>query len=661
MDSEDKSFKQAFELHQGGNLVEAEKYYKKALAQNPNHFNSLNYLGILSAQIGNLLESENFFRKAILVDEQNPDAYSNLGNILYKRRCIQEAISCYNKAIELKPDFYEAYSNLGNAQQEEADRKNLDFAIKNFEKAISINQNYAPAYNNLGNVLQKLGKFNESILNYNQSIKIDSNQIDAFNNLADVFIKLENPFEAAKNYKKVIETNSNFRFVFGKYLHAKLLISDWSDWKKYLSDIEFKIKNKVNATTPFCLLSLIDNSNLHLMATRTYVEQNFSKKNILETFSIKTDQRIHIAYFSSDFQDHPVSYLMLEIFKMHNKNKFKIIAFSLVPPNNSAMRQKLISAFDEFYDVHDLSDKQIAILAREKKVDIAIDLGGHTAFNRFEIFSYKAAPIQVNFLGYSSTSGSDFMDYIIADKYVIPPKFQKFYTEKVCYLPGCFFPFSKIFDNSKKFFSRKDLNLPEHAFVFASFNNSFKITPSIFSVWMSILKSVDNSVLWLSKNNKWSSINIIKEAEKHSIESNRIIFAEKFELIEDHLARQQYVDLFLDTFPYGGHTTTIYALWSCVPILTLTGETFASRIAASMLNFIGLKDLIAFNLIEYEKIAIELATNPRKLLKLREKLKQNKFASTLFNSAFFTKNLEKAFTKMQDRFSNNLSAENIEV
>tara|TARA_B110000003_G_C16514169_1_gene482393 strand:+ start:1 stop:984 length:984 start_codon:yes stop_codon:yes gene_type:complete len=325
------------------------------------------------------------------------------------------------------------------------------------------------------------------------------------------------------------------------------------------------------------------------------------------------------------------------------------------------MNLRIKAGVDHFYDVRSMPHKEVAVLARSFELDIAIDLGGFTQDTRTEIFAMRAAPIQVNYLGYSSTMGADYMDYIVADKTLIPKEKQKFYTEKIAYLPDSFMVNDTKNKKSKIEFSRLDAGLPEKGFVFSCFNHHYKITPSVYSSWMKILSQVDKSILWLADGNKTGVYNLEKEAEKYGISKNRIIFAPRLELREDHLNRIKLSDLFLDTLPYNAHATTSDALQVGLPVLTQIGESFASRVAASLINSVGLPELIVNSREHYEQLAIELATNQEKFKKIKKKLDKNLTASPLYDTPLYTKQLESAYIEMYENHQKGLKPEHIYV
>ena len=419
--------------------------------------------------------------------------------------------------------------------------------------------------------------------------------------------------------------------------------------------------NDNKSTTPFPTLSIFDSPKIQKLAAKKWVEKEFPSTNILDPINKRSqNKKIRIGYYSADFRNHAMSYLLVNLFELHDKSKFELIAFSFGPETNDEMRSRISSAFDKFINVNLKSDKEIAKLSRDLKIDIAIDLMGFTEHNRFGIFVERCSPIQVNYLGYPGTIGSDCIDYLIADKVLILEKYKEFYSEKIIYLPDTYQVNASTHEISKKSFNRKKFGLPENSFVYCCFNQNYKISPSIFNVWMRILDSVNNSVIWLINENEISKKNIIKELKKKEINIKRIIFADRMPHPE-HLERHKLADLFIDTFPYTAHTTASDALRSGLPIITIKGQSFASRVASSLLTSIGLTELITTNEKEYQELAIKLAKDKFFLNNIRKKLNKNILTSPLFNTKVFTKNLEKAYLKIYEKFINNEKPENIEI
>jgi predicted O-linked N-acetylglucosamine transferase (SPINDLY family) len=313
------------------------------------------------------------------------------------------------------------------------------------------------------------------------------------------------------------------------------------------------------------------------------------------------------------------------------------------------MRQRLAKTFDCFIDAQDMSDKDISLRARQDKIDIAIDLNGYTQNARTGIFAYRAAPIQINFLGYPGTLGAEFMDYIVADRFLIPGENQKHFNEKPLYLPNTYMPTDDSRELSQKPMNRSDMGLPDDAFVFCCFNNNYKISPAEFDIWMRLLTKVENSVLWLRQSNQFSHINIKNEAQKRKVDPSRIVFADKLPM-DEHLARHRLADLFVDTFAFNAHTTATEALWAGLPVVTKIGLGFAARVAGSLLNAVGLPELVTETERDYEALILELATNPTKLTRIKNKLATNRLTQPLFNTELYTKHLESGYLQAYESY-----------
>ncbi len=353
-----------------------------------------------------------------------------------------------------------------------------------------------------------------------------------------------------------------------------------------------------------------------------------------------------------------MSSLLIRLFELHDKSKFELIAFSLKTKNNEKIKERIISSFDKFIDADSMSDREIVQTSRKLKIDIAVDLMGFTKSNRFGIFVERCAPIQINYLGYPGTLGSKSIDYIIADKIIIPKENEKYYSEKIIYLPNTYQVRDSTQKISKNIFKKNDIGLPENSFVFCCFNKHYKITPNVFDIWMRILNKVDNSILWLIQDTNNGIQNLFKEAQNRNVDPKRIIFANRINT-EKHLARHKMADLFIDTFPYTAHTTCSDALWSGLPVITRIGQSFASRVSASLLSAIGLPELITKSAEEYENLIFELSTNLQRLDEIKNKLRENISTKPLFNTELFTKNIELAYKTAYENYLKKSSLKNI--
>jgi predicted O-linked N-acetylglucosamine transferase (SPINDLY family) len=345
-------------------------------------------------------------------------------------------------------------------------------------------------------------------------------------------------------------------------------------------------------------------------------------------------------------------YLMAQLFELHDKSKFELFGFSFGPDTKDLMRERAVSAFDHFYDVRDKTDQEVAKISREIGVDIAIDLKGFTQNYRAGIFANRAAPIQINYLGYPGTMAAQYMDYIIGDRIIIPEEMQNKYQEKVLYMPSTYQVNDGARKISERHYTRDDFGLPKQGLVFCSFNNNYKITPSVFGSWVTILNHVEGSVLWLLEDNSWASTNLRREAASRGLDPSRLIFAKRMPLA-DHLARHRLADLFLDTFPCNAHTTASDALWAGLPLITIAGEAFASRVAASLLHAVGLPDLVTKNQKQYQDLAVSLGNNVLNLNSIKLRLSENLAQSPLFDVKKYTYDLETLYI---DAFNSSINS-----
>jgi predicted O-linked N-acetylglucosamine transferase (SPINDLY family) len=574
---------------------------------------------------------------------------------LHELKRHDEAITHFDKALDLKPDYHEGWSNKGVTLHE---LKRHDEAITHYDKALTLKPDYHEAWSNKANVLNELKRYDEAITHYDKALTLKPDYHEAWSNKANVLNELKRYDEAITHYDKALDLKPDIDWVSGNLLHAKMQICSWSGLTESFEDISKKVAANERVAHPFPLLALNDDTFLHKKSAEIYIQSRYPFNPVLEsTVKHPQSQKIRVGYFSADFKNHPVTFLIAELFELHDRSQFEIYGFSLVNATDE-MRGRLQLAFDYFIDAQGMSDIEIAQLSRSLNIDIAVDLTGLTKDSRTGIFSFRAAPIQVNYLGYPGTMGAKYIDYIIADKNLIPLEYQSCYSEKVVYLPNSYQVNDRKRLISDRQFTRQELGLPENGVIFCCFNNNYKILPTTFEGWMRILKAVEGSILWLLQDNSWSVENLKKEAEKQGLAPDRLVFAERLPSPE-HLARHRHADLFLDTFPYNAHTTTSDALWAGLPVLTLMGKSFASRVAASLLNAVGLSELITNTQEEYESLAIDLAMNPQNIADLKLKLARNRLTTPLFDTPLFAKNLETAYIKMMERYQADLKPDHI--
>ncbi len=638
-----------------GDFKEATFFLAKAASINPNDAAIQYNLAKALSDSGDDKSALAHHKKAVALDPNNQDAWLNYGLSEFNLGCYEAAITLYDKALSLRSDYAEAWSNKGNAFCE---LKKYDEAIKFYDRALSLKPDFAEAWSNKGNLFLELKRFDQAIELLDNAINLRPLYANAWSNKGVALNELGRYEEAIAHFSKALSIKKSIDWLAGDLLHLKMRICSWSDLSNSLDEISKKILANEKVINPFKLLPLTDDSLIHKKNCEIYVENKCPKSLILGELPKRLEnEKIRIGYFSFDFRMHAVSILIAELFELHDKNKFEIIAFSFGDDDKSHLRSRISNAVNRFIDVRGMTDLDIAKLSRELSIDIAIDLGGHTAGARTNIFAYRAAPIQVSYLGYLGTMGAEYIDYILADTTIIPVDSQKFYVEKVAYLPSY-----QVNDRrrqiSDKQFTRSNLSLPEKGFIFCCFNNNYKILPATFDGWMRILKAVEGSCLFLYAENEWVKQNLKKEAFARGVDGERLVFGKHIP-IDENLARYKVCDLFLDTFPYNAGTSASDALWAGLPVLTLMGQSFASRMAASVLNAIGLPELIANTQEKYESLAIELAMNPEKLANIKNKLEAAKSTAPLFDTPLFTQNLEAIYIKMIDRYRADIELDHI--
>ena len=675
-----------YKLHQ---TDEAISCYKQALALNPNFADAYNNLGAAFLDLGQLNEAVKSYKSALKVKPDSVDAFNNLGTAFFDLGQFDAAVKSYKSALKINPDFVKAINNLGIAFYK---LHQTDEAINCYKQALALNPKFADAHNNLGMVLLDLGQFDAAVKSYKSALKIKPDFVAAINNLGIAFYKLQQEDEAIKCYKKAISLkpdfvdayanlasvmkvlnrfdealaiyeseiiqNSNLDFILGELFHMKMHLCIWDDLPRRLDELKNKINNNEKVISPFILLALVDDPEIQRKNTEIYVNYKFPNNNVLPAIGIyPKHSKIRIGYFSADFREHPVSSLTAELYEMHNRNEFEIYAFSFGPNTNDGMNLRIKAGVDHFHDVRSLSHKEIVLLARSFEIDIAIDLGGYTQNARTEIFAMSAAPIQASYIGVLSTMGADYYDYLFAGQTMIPENNQKYYTEKIVYLP------SYQVNDSKELppeinFTRKELGLPEKGLIFCCFNNTYKIMPTVFNSWARILKDVKESVLFIYVENELAKINLTKEIIIRGVDPSRLIFGGRLPRPE-YLARYRIADLFLDTRPYNAGTTASDALRMGLPVLTMEGSSFNSREAASIIRSLNLPELITSSEKEYETLAVELGNDPEKLKFIKEKLASNLSTAPLYDTPMFTKNLESAFAQMYYRYQQGLEPNHI--
>lgn len=671
---------QMLQAFQGQHLETAERLARSILKMSPKDVVALQVHGLSLAMQGRIAEAVEHLYKASQLDQKNPELLSNLakaqqgadlyedaiqtykkldrliprnsqiltdmGTALAKAKRYDEALISFNSAIEIQPDYFLAWSNKGNLF---SDLRLMDEAIKSYQRALELNPQYAEAWTNYGNAFFSLGRFIEARSLHETALRIDPDYAEAWSNYGNTLLELKLGDESFGAYEKAFSINPAVPYLMGQYFSAKTNLCIW-DQSPAAEQLLGLVSSGHKVTIPFNLLQTNAGLELQRIGAETFSKDRFSVSREVNYASPKrtAGERIRIGYFSSDLREHPVGILMKNLLKMHDRSQFEVYGFFLNPKTGDPIEKSLIENFDHTVDLHDINDPAAIDLIRNLSLDIAIDLNGHTSGARTALFAAKIATVQINYLGYAGTSGTNFYDALIADRVVIPPERQTYFSEHIAYLPNSFFPVDTgiPLESFGEAPSRGSQGLPESGFVFACFNNAYKITPSIFDVWMNILRDVEGSVLWLSKPSPKAIINLQAEAVSRGIDPVRLIFASRTPGRKEHLSRLRLADLFLDTPNYNAHATAADALWVGLPLLTLIGETYAGRVAASQLNALGLNELIVDSDQQYFDKAVDLAMQPVLLKNIRNKLEVNRTKSPLFDTEQYVKDLESIYFRL---------------
>lgn len=596
-------------------------------------------------QLGRQEEALACIDQALQAAPDDFDALLTRGNLLRDLRRNEEALAAYDRCILKRPDHEELLNNRGNALR---DLHRHQEALICYDRALAIKPELAETLANRGAVMLDLNRLDEALHCFDQALRVRPDFPMALDSQGLTLLYADRPADAVLSYARLAAIAPAYPLATSNLAFTRALCCDWSQYDRDCAAVIDSV-TRGERVQPLPLLSISQSPALQLECARRFMETSFGpvRDATWKTHNYGHD-RLRIAYVSADLRQHPVAYLMTGIFERHDRKRFETIAIALQPEDLGATGQRLRKAFDRFIDVTHRSDREAAQLMRDMEIDIAVDLTGLTRWGRPGIFVQRAAPVQVNYLGYAGTMGSSAFDYLLADKVVIPAAQQRWYTEQIVHLPHSYLPN----DGGREIVlpaSREAAGLPENAFVFCAFTAAYKINPAIFDVWMRLLSQVSDSVLWLRSMGSEVRGNLRREAKNRGISPERLIFAVHIPDMADHLSRQSLADLYVDTVPYNAHSTACDALWAGVPVLTCAGGSFASRGAASALTALGLPELIAQSLEEYEARALELALLPGFLHSLRSRLEQNRRVAPLFDTERTCRDLEAAYLVMQRR------------
>lgn len=638
-----------------GRFEEARAAYQRALALEPRYAEAHANLGLTLQAMGRRAEAVAAYRQAIALRPRYAKAIGNLGKLLRELGKPEEAIANLRAALALRPLDAGLHNNLGLALR---DADKLEEALASFQKAVALKPHFAKAMQNAGQLLADVGRQADAVTSFQAALAVQEDASTYFA-LGMALSEIDRIEEAAAAFLRAAEIEPGDGRARSKYWRMRSEGCDWADFDALRDQVRQAITASSRArttepVTPFRALCLLDEPERHLLAAAHRAEALLERTRPIPAATVphapagarSADDRIRIAYLSSDFRSHPVAFQIVELLEMHDRSRFDVHGFSHGPSvDSSAIRERIRDALT-FHDLGGASARDIAAAVAELDVDIAIDLNGYTQHSKSHLLAYRPAPIQVQYLGYPGTLGADFADYVIADPIVIPEVEQQHYAERIAYLPHSYMVNDRQRPLPAARLERSACGLPEDGFVFACFNAHYKITPDIFAIWVRLLRQVDGSVLWLPEGSSWAKQNLRAELEKGGVAPERLILAPRLPQIEDHLARIANADLFLDTLPYNAHSTATDALWMGLPVVTTPGRSFASRVGASLLHAAGLPELVAPSLEAYEELALELARAPERLAALRRRLIDSRQTAPLFDTPAFTRHIEAAYARM---------------
>jgi protein O-GlcNAc transferase len=631
--------------------------YDQALAARPGYAEA--HLGRCYAliQLGRQEEALTSADQALSSRPDFTEAWVGRGNALLDLNRLLEAAAAYAYALAAQPNLAAAWSGHGNVLFRMGRHAEAHSA---FDRALAIDPTFDQGWLGRGRLLLALGRPDEALESIDRAVATNPTLASAWLARGQAFYLTKRYADALADWTRSLELDPDQTDVAAACLRVKMHLCDWSGFDEAHAKVAASVRAG-KTVAPFMFVAVPSTAAEQLKCAQHWVERNaLSNRESIWRGERYNHDRIRIAYLSADLHQHATSQLMAGVLEHHDRSQFEISAISVGPNDQSSMRRRIEAAFEHFTDASMLGDFRIAEMIRATEIDILVDLKGYTQGARTGVFAVRPAPIQVNYLGFPGTIGANFIDYIIADRHIIPEHQFGCYAEKIVWLPDSYQANDDRRPSSDGPTSRSDHGLPEEAFVFCCFNDDYKITPSVFSSWMRILKAVDDSVLWLFEENPQAARNLQREALARGVAPMRLVFARHLPHAE-HLARQRCADLFLDTLPYNAHTTASDALWAGLPVLSCPGETFAGRVGASLLNAVGLPELVASSAARYEEMAIELATNRTSLHAVKAKLAQNRPRTALFDTARYTKRIEAAYSAMMERHRSGLQPDHIDV
>ncbi|OGB34777.1 MAG: acetylglucosamine transferase [Burkholderiales bacterium RIFCSPLOWO2_12_FULL_61_40] len=593
---------------------------------------------------GDIAGATLLFQEVLAVDTHNAHCLYSLGLIALNAGELPDALDLCSRGVQATPQFAPLHYLRGAVLQAMG---NKEEALRSYDAALEIDPQSQEVLLNSGALLRSMFRHKDALERFNKILAINPSHVAALGNCGIMLTEFKQSEQAIAMFEQLLRIKPDFDYAPGLLFYERMHICDWKGHDTLGRDIVEGVRSGKRVCKSLAFMSLSDEARDHQIAAQIFAtHHNPGRTTALWTGERYRHQKIRLAYVSPDLREHPVGHLMAGVFEQHDKSRFETIAISLGIDDQSRLRARMLKAFDQFIDARDMSSVQIAQLMRSLEVDIAVDLGGYTSDTRTDIFSYRPAPVQVNYLGYPGTMGVDYFDYILADRHIIPPGQQQFYNEKVAYLPDTYLPTDNSVQISPRTPSRSECGLPETGVVFCSFSHDYKISPPVFDVWMRLLAQVPGSVLWLMSRGELAQRNLRQEAQARGVDPTRLVFADRVPLVEDHLARYRQADVFLDTHPYNAHTTAADALMAGLPVVSYMGNSFPSRVAGSLLHAIGMPELATHSLADYEALALQLAQEPTLLADCKAKLVNNQAHFSLFDTQGFCFNLEAAYIAM---------------
>lgn len=628
----------------------------KFLHKSPDNLALLNLKSVCLVKSNDFENAEKCLLKILSINSNFIDAKVNLAILEFKKKNLDKSEALFSEIIKNNPKNIEALNHISLIYLE---KKNYLLAKDSIQSVMSLDPNNAQATNNLGTLYMLEKKFEESLSCFDQVIELNPNYSEAIVNKFKVLSELKNYDEVNNFLKEKDLKNQNYDYFFGEVFKFKCSICDWETYLDDTDHILNCLDKNLYSCTPHSMLSFCDDTD-YMEKSSTLLSSKRDNKNSL--FKIKANpfekKKITIAYFSSDFFNHATEILIGDIFEFHDRNKFEIIGISF-SNEKKQINSDIEKKFDRFLDISDMLDIEASKLISNLDIDIAIDLNGHTKSARTHYFMNRVAPVQINFLGFAGTMSHENYDYIIADKVLIDDENIKNFSEKIIYLPDTYQPNKKNTYVQNFLELRKKYNLPNDKVIYCSFNDNYKITPEVFNIWIEILKEVENGLLWILISNDLAKKNILKVAKKHGVGEDKFIFADKVSY-QEHLERLSCADIFLDTFPCNAHTTASDCLKSGLPIITLKGKSFQSRVAASLLTAVKMNELITYNKKDYKSLILKYSKNREELESIKKKLIKSTLKSNIFEPKVFASNLDKAFLRIKENFKNKIF-KNLEI